>query len=64
MEEKWAQYGRYAADGAAATDDRAERSARSTDAGQDQAFVVLDACHALIEQYLPDWKARLKLLKE
>lgn len=51
MEEKWAQYGRYAADGTAATDDRAERSARSTDAGQDQAFVVLDACHALIEQY-------------
>ena len=51
MEEKLARYGRYAADGAAATDDRAERSTRSTDAGQDQAFVVLDACHALIEQY-------------
>lgn len=50
MEEKLARYGRFGADSGAPTDDRATRSARP-DGEHDLAFVVLDACHALIEQY-------------
>ena len=49
MDEERARYGRYEAEEAAVTDDLAERPGRA--AGADRAFVVLDACRALIEQY-------------